>query len=250
MIYIGVAGWQFEHWRCRFYPCDLPPGRWLRYVASRFNTVEVNVTFYRVPEERQLRNWAWETPRDFVFAIKAPKVITHERGLEETEEELRDFLKSVEALGRKKGPILFQLPASFTPSKMPILEKFLSSLSKGAYAVEVRGRSWARRLDELIRLLERYNVAYVINDNPELPPRIAVTADFAYLRLHGHGAGSWHEYCYSEEELRKWAKAIKDLGIEVYAYFLNDYNACAPLNALKLLEILGRRVGRGLFDFS
>jgi len=252
VIYLGVAGWQFDHWRCKLYPCDLPPSRWLRFLSSRFNTVEVNVTFYRVPSERQMRSWAWETPRDFVFSVKAPKSITHDKGLEGAIDELLDFLRAVEALGRKKGPILFQLPASFTPSRMPVLERFLSSLPKGSYAVEVRGRSWLRGVEELVKLLEKYGVAFVISDNPELPARIAVTANFAYLRLHGHGVGNWHEYCYSEEELRRWAKVVESLGVETYVYFLNDYNACAPLNALKLAEILGLRARRSetLMDFS
>jgi len=244
--YIGCSGWWYKDWDERFYPKGISEGSRLKYYARFFNTTEANVTFYRLPSRRVVDGWARRTPRGFIFSVKAPQDITHAARLVYAERKMAKFFDLLEPLKRsgKLGAILFQLPPEFTKTKafMDRLENFLGMLPSGyEYAVEFRHRSWIE--ESTFRLLERYNVAYVIVDEPLLPPDIYITADYAYIRLHGRGKRVWYYYNYNKEELVRWAEKVK-VHVEpevkrLYIYFNNHFRAYAPKNAREFIQLLG-----------
>ena len=202
------------------------------FYAERFGTVEVNMTFYRLPTSRTVRKWYDLTPPDFVFSAKMNRGITHYRKLQDSDKLVRSFLDVMNGLEEKLGPILMQLPPELGPD-LGLLETFLASLPPLQYAVEFRDRDWLQ--PATLRLLERYGVALVLTDPPP-PDHLAATADFAYVRWHGRGGAS---YEYTERELNDWAAALRDLSVdEVYGYFNNDQGGAAPRNAAALSSLL------------
>lgn len=183
MIRIGTSGWRYPEWRDGFYR-NVPQRLWLSHLAAHVATIEINSSFYRLQPPSHYRKWAAETPPEFTFAVKGPKLITHLKRLRHTENELRTFIDSI-ALGPKQGPIIWQLPPTlrFDPG---LLEDFLATLPPGRHAIEPRHESF--RSDAYFDLMHTHNVAHVVSDAPTSPCIEAVTADFAYVRLHGHDA--------------------------------------------------------------
>lgn len=141
-VHVGTSGWHYAHWRGPFYPSDLAPAKMLRYYADRFDTVEINNTFYRLPTTSALETWCQETPKDFCFAVKASRYITHNLKLKNPEQAEQKFLSQVEILGRRLGPILFQLPPGWKVN-VERLEEFLSGLPRRhRYTFEFRNPTW------------------------------------------------------------------------------------------------------------
>jgi uncharacterized protein YecE (DUF72 family) len=230
---IGTSGWNYDHWKGLFYPHDLPRSRWLDYYATVFSTVEVNATFYRQVSGATFEKWRSRTPEGFVWSVKAHRVITHIRRLKDAEASLETFLDAASALGDKLGPILFQLPPSLA-FDAPLAERFFSKLPGGRrYTLEARHQSWTGR--DALAILERHGIAWCISDTAGRYPYLeAVTAGFAYIRLHGSRRLYASEY--TREEIGAWADRIRSWGIPAYVYFDNDYLAFAARNALELQQ--------------
>ena len=236
-IRIGTSGWTYRHWQGRFYPQELSSRKWLEYYCQYFDTVELNSPFYRIPNRRTFESWRERTPRDFLFSVKASRLITHVRKLRGAEEEIRWFFSEVEGLGEKLGPVLFQTPPSLK-ADLQVLKAFLGVLPPGRYAFEFRHPSWFS--PDVYRILEENGATLCIADSPRFPKERIAIGEFLYLRLHG--SQRLYASLYSREELIQWAdfitKAI-DSGVkEVFCYFDNDYEAYAVRNALQLKEIL------------
>ena len=236
-VRVGTSGWHYPHWRGPFYPRDLPPARWLEWYADRFDTVEINNSFYRTPDPETCAAWASQVPAAFRFAVKANRAITHRRKLKDAGALLADFLDRIAPLGRRRGPLLFQLPPRWRCNTARLAD-FLAAVPKGLpCAFEFRDPDWHR--DEVYRLLERHGAAFCIFDLGGTLSPLAVTAPLVYVRLHGPDgpyAGS-----YATPTLRAWARraaAWARAGHEVWIFFDNDERGHAARNALTLRRLL------------
>jgi uncharacterized protein YecE (DUF72 family) len=233
---VGTSGWNYAHWRGRFYPPALPQREWLAYYAQRFPTVEINNTFYRLPRSKAFAQWHRAVPPPFRFAVKASRYITHIKRLRLSRGPVTRLLVRARRLGRGLGPMLFQLPPNFGPDEAR-LERFLNGLPAGPrYAVEFRHAGWHR--ESVYRLLRRRRVACCISDGPDIPLRLVRTAPFVYVRLHGPGGIGAGRY--GSAALLRWAKALRGLCRTgtAYVYFNNDQAGYALDNALRLTDLL------------
>ncbi len=234
---VGTSGWNYPHWRGRFYPRRLPASEWLAYYARWFRTVEVNSTFYRLPASTVFAAWRAVVPGTFTFSIKASRFITHIKRLRAGRAPVRRLLGRARSLRRALGPVLFQLPPTFACDEAR-LTAFLAGLPPGRrYAMEFRHESWHR--ESVYALLRRHRVACCISDGPEIPRYLVRTAPFVYVRLHGPGGIGAGRY--SEARLRWWAGHIRDVagGRTAFVYFNNDQEGFAVKNAARLVELLG-----------
>lgn len=235
--HIGCSGWHYEHWRGLYYPRDLPRSKWLQFYAKQFTTVELNNSFYHLPSEKAFASWHDSTPEDFVFAVKVSRFITHVRKLRNVGSALENFISRASFLGKKLGPLLYQLPPNMRRNDA-LLDNFLASLPPGhQHVIEFRHQGWID--DQVFAILRRHNAALCIFDMPGLSCPVVATSDFAYIRFHG---SQWlYSSCYSEEELSQWAEKITSLGRDikaVYVYFNNDAEAFAVRNAITLKRLL------------
>lgn len=237
-VHIGTSGWHYPHWKGPFYPGDLPDERLLEEYARHFRTVEINSSFYRLPERETFEAWRDTVPQGFLFAVKASRFITHMKKLKDPEEALPRFLERAELLGEKLGPVLFQLPPRWRLD-LDRLRAFLDALPREhRYAFEFRDANWFD--PRVYEALARANAAFCVFDlDGRLSPR-EVTADFAYIRLHGPDGP--YRGRYPDETLAGWAGAIaawRREGKDVYCYFDNDEAGYAPQDALRLQGMLG-----------
>ncbi len=235
-VLIGTSGWNYPSWRGVFYPPDLPSSRWLEFYAGIFSTLEANATFYRSPRPSTFEAWKTRTPQNFLWAVKAHRVITHIKRLKDVGEPLARFFDSLLPLEEKLGPILFQLPPRL-PFHGDQFAEFCDLLKPDyRYTLEVRHPSWLT--DRLFSLLKDHGIAFCISDTAgRYPYHEAVTADFVYIRLHG--STMLYASDYGEEELQEWACKIRKWKRDTFVYFDNTMSANAPKNALRLKEILG-----------
>jgi uncharacterized protein YecE (DUF72 family) len=246
-IYIGTSGWQYYHWRSIFYPENLPSKDWLTYYSQNFKTVEINSSFYHLPRKKTFENWASKVPENFLFAVKVWRRITHLKKLKNVKEDFKNFFERSESLKEKFGPLLFQFPPSFkaTENNVKKLKDFLKfirenkslNLKDKHLAFEFRHQSWFNK--KIYQLLKSYNTALCWADTPYYPYEEVVTADYVYIRLHGHT--KLYASKYSKEELKNYAKKIKKLikeGKTVYVYFDNDAFGYAIQNALELNSLI------------
>lgn len=235
-FFCGACGWNYWHWRGVFYPEELRSWDWLGYYAQFFDTVEINASFYRLPERKTFERWRKATPEGFVFAVKASRYLTHVKKLLDPEEPLQRLLESSEGLGEKRGPLLFQFPPTWEID-LDRLEAFLKILPPGLRTVfEFRNNTW--HTEELWDLLSRYGAAYCMMDSPGLPLHVRRTADFAYLRMHSGGEGTRGNY--TDEALAVWADRIRQMlqDGDFYVYFNNDIHGYAVQNALTLRRMV------------
>ncbi len=240
-LHIGTSGWNYGHWRGPFYPDDLPPRRWLPFYAERFSSVEVNYSFYRLPARSTLEQWREAVPDDFVFAVKANRYITHMKKLKDAREPLQAFYERVEALGAKLGPILFQLPPNWSFNR-DRLARFLSLLAPAhRHAFELRDERWINK--EALELLRAHEAALCIYDFRGRTAPKTLTADWAYVRLHGpQETPYWGAY--DRQTLASWAERIgawRAQGRDVYGYFDNDAAGQAPVDARTLAALCADR---------
>lgn len=230
-IHIGTSGWSYEHLKDVFYPKKLPKAKWLSYLASIFDTVEINVTFYRQPNQKTFEKWFIQTPNDFLFSIKANRFITHIKRLKDTQGSLDRFYNAILPLKDKIGVILFQLPPSlrFDPE---IMEQFLIRIEPTYHtAIEVRNTTFLT--GDFYSLINKYNCAFCWSDTGgRYPYKELITADFLYIRLHGSPV--LYQSSYTEEFLKNFGQKIKDIGLDTFIYFDNDAGGHAPENALWL----------------
>jgi uncharacterized protein YecE (DUF72 family) len=236
-FFIGTSGWNYKHWIGKFYPEDLSVKEWFNYYKDRFSTVELNTSFYHLPKRNTFEKWRINSPDNFIYSVKASRYITHVKKMIEPEEPVKKFFESAEALKEKTGPILFQLPPGWKYNDGRFKE-FLSVLPKNyKYTFEFRNETWWN--DEVLSLLKDNNAAFCMFELAGVRTPQFLTADFAYIRLHGPGGK--YQGSYNDDVLRSWAndflswdKTIK----EVYCYFDNDDSAFAVYNAMRLKELL------------
>lgn len=237
-IWIGTSGWTYDDWRGPFYPRDVAKKDWLPWYATQFVTTEINGSFYRTPALDTVRQWRDSTPAEFIFAWKASKYITHWKRLGKTSPSSIKLMNTrLRALGRKLGPILFQLPPNFEadPDR---LKAFLKMLSKRhRYVFEFRHESWYGA--EILAVLKAYNAALCLSDHHQAPAPWVATARHVYIR--GHGPGGRYKDRYPEKSLKTWAAAIRRWRRgrrEVFVYFDNDQKSAAPHDAQRLRSLL------------
>jgi len=245
-VHLGTSGWSYKEWEGPFYAKG--EKKKLTYYAKFFDTVEIDSTFYAYPSKGMILGATKSTPPGFVFSAKLPKLITHEKKLDlekGAKEDLFRFLRLMMPLMEdgKLGPLLAQLPPSFRYTEgLKRLAGFLDILPTDvSFAVEFRNESWIGKTDAL-DLLREHNVAVTTVDEPLLPPDTTTTADFAFVRWHGHGARPWYNYRYRQDELQEWSKKVEAIATKtkkVYGYFNNHFHGYAVENSLKMMELLG-----------
>jgi uncharacterized protein YecE (DUF72 family) len=233
MLHVGTSSWHYDHWQGPFYPENLPSKERLTYYAGHLATVEINNSFYQLPEAETLRNWRAGTPQGFLFAVKASRYITHMKKLKDPDEPVANFLGRMDKLSDKLGPILFQLPPNWNLN-LGRLRSFLQILPDGyRFAFEFRDSSWFD--EQVYEMLAAHNAAFCIFDLAGgVAPR-QVTADWVYVRLHGPGDA--YQGKYDVETLAGWMGAFSTWirqGKDVYCFFDNDEAGYAVQNALAL----------------
>ena len=252
MIRLGTSGFSYDDWIGEVYPEELPKWQWLPYYARSFNTVELNVTYYRLPDARYVRGWIDRTPEDFLFTVKAHQSLTHERN----EPDVKAFCESIQDLftSGKLGCILAQFPHSFHAN----LENktYLSDLAKNLegypVVVEFRSNDWIR--DDTFQLLRELNLGFCCVDEPRIKglmlPIAVATGPLAYVRFHGRNGEKWwqhefawerYDYTYSDEELEEWIPKIRDLDGQApltLVYANNHYKGQSVNTINKLQKLL------------
>ena len=236
-IHIGTSGWHYKHWKGTFYPPDIKDAQQFEAYLRYFSTVELNNSFYMLPAAGTFENWRKISPKNFVFAVKASRFITHMKKLIVDKASIRKFFSHVSKLEEKLGVILFQLPPRWKVN-VERLKNFISSLPKGyRYTFEFREYSWYN--DEVYTILRDNNCAFCIYELQYHLSPLVVTADFVYVRLHG--PGNKYQGSYSEKTLEEWALRCKDWqkkGKDVFIYFDNDQEGYAAFNAVRLKELV------------
>jgi uncharacterized protein YecE (DUF72 family) len=240
-IRIGCSGFLYDHWRGPFYPEDLPRNLWLDYYCRHFSTVELNVTFYRLPERETFAKWYLATPEGFVFSLKGSRFITHVKKMKDCAEPIEAFYSRASVLKEKLGVILWQLPPTLNMD-VERLKEFLEALRpyRVRNAFEFRNKTWINK--KIFTLFEKENIALCMADHPDFLHNLPVTADFIYIRRHGEGGG--YATSYSTEALREDAKFIKSHSKkkkEVFIYFNNDAFGYAPKNAMELISLIDKK---------
>jgi uncharacterized protein YecE (DUF72 family) len=218
-IHVGTSGFSYKEWKGKFYPDRISPKEMLSFYSRRFDTVEINNTFYRMPKEDLLLGWARQVPDGFIFALKASQVITHIKRLRNVEADTTHLMETVAVLGEKLGPVLFQLPASFAKDHGR-LKGLLDLLPRATVAFEFRHPSWFT--DEVFDLLRERQCALCVSDaEPDPPPEVIKTAGWGYLRLRRPG--------YVDEDLVRWQERIAAQGWdEAYLFFKHEDEAAGP----------------------
>jgi uncharacterized protein YecE (DUF72 family) len=234
-IYVGTSGYSYKEWKGKFYPEKISPKEMLRFYSGRLNTVEINNTFYHMPRESVLTSWAEQVPGDFVFALKAPQVITHLKRLRDVSEETEYLFRTLSVLDRKLGPVLFQFPKSFRKDR-PVLEDFLALIRGGmACAFEFRSPSWLD--DEILDLLREKGASLCIADTDENPAHeIIRTAPWGYLRLRRSD--------YTDADLSQWMERILSQEWErAFVFFKHEDEDAAkgPEMAVRFRELIDSR---------
>jgi uncharacterized protein YecE (DUF72 family) len=237
-VRIGCSGFSYPHWKGIFYPEKLSRRKWFQHYCSVFSTVELNVTFYRLPAPATFDKWYQETPLDFAFSLKGSRFITHVKRLLVKEESLDLFFKGALRLKEKLKVVLWQFPPTFKINTERLIN-FLKLLRgyPARNTFEFRHESWIT--SDVIEICKEHNTALCMADWPAFIDNLPLTSDYVYLRRHGEGGN--YDTCYSKAELKKDAKRIKDYlksGKDVFTYFNNDAYGYAPRNARELIDLL------------
>lgn len=229
--WVGTSGYNYPEWKGSFYPEKMPAAKMLPFYAQAFTTVEINYTFYHLPNQKILAGWDRDTPADFRLTLKAPKRITHIARLRDCGELLGYFTRTAATLGPKLGALLFQLPPYFRKD-LGVLDAFLTQLPAGCCAAfEFRHASWMDA--EVFARLRQQNLALCVADSEKFSTPVEVTASYGYFRLRDEG--------YTPEDLRRWAGIIRESTAacsDVYVYFKHEEAGKGPQFARLLLEAL------------
>lgn len=232
-VRVGTSGYNYPEWKGSFYPETMPAAKMLPYYAERFSTVEINYTFYRMPNETIVAGWSLATPPDFRLTLKAPRRITHDARLRHCADTVRQFLSVASTLGPKLGALLFQLPPNLKLD-LTLFDAFLETLPQGAPAAfEFRHASWFH--EEVFARLRSRNLALCVADSEKLSAPVEITADYAYFRLRDEG--------YVPADIGRWADVIRERTSgcrDVYVYFKHEEEGKGPEFARMLIEALGR----------
>lgn len=240
MFYIGTSGWRYRDWEGIFYPENIKGYNQLKFYSQKFNCVEINSTFYRMPKLQTVYNWLNYIEReDFKFFIKVHRSITHLRKLKDCDPLMEDFISRFTVLKNNLGGFLLQLPPSFkyTDKYLESLAYFIKKLpSEFNFAIEFRHPSMWNK--DIYKLLKEFLITLVVIDAPYLPftPEVE-TGYFKYFRFHGHSR--WYNYCYSKEELEKFKFIITSPPVKTtYIFFNNDYKGYALKNAEEIRKLI------------
>jgi uncharacterized protein YecE (DUF72 family) len=240
-LHIGTSGWSYRHWSGIFYPPQIKPDKYLEYYITMFSCVELNASFYHLPKEMTVTGWVKRTPETFKFCPKLSRFITHQRKLQHVEDSLQRYFEVFEEMKSRMGPVLIQLPPGMKFDRQltaDFLEVLIKQYDSYRFAFEVRHKSWIT--DEFMAMLADHAMAFVIADSGRRYPYYeAVTADFVYLRFHGHEM--LYASDYGDAALAQYAVKIVhwlDEGKEVWIFFNNDFHGYAVQNALRLKEIV------------
>lgn len=237
MIFAGTSGWSYQHWREVFYPGGLPQSKWLQHYVKFFNSVELNVTFYRLVKKKTFQNWRKNTPEDFYFVAKGSRFITHIKKLKDIKQPLDLFLDRALGLEEKLALVLWQLPPNFKKDTKRLAD-FSKLLKKTnlKHSFEFRNDTWFD--EEVYNLLKEHNFCLCIAHSPNFPCHRVITADFLYLRFHG--GELLYSSNYSDKELKDWAKFAREYkkSKDIFAFFNNDAYGYAVKNALRFRELL------------
>ncbi len=235
--WIGCSGFSYDRWRNDFYPPKLAKRRWFEFYCEHFNTVELNVTFYRFPRPETLRQWYDRSPEDFRFTVKVPRLITHYKRFINVTKESADFYNAVaEGLSDKLGTILFQLHPGIIFSDEN-LERIIEAIDPGfSNTIEFRHESWWN--EKVFTTLKKNGISFCSISYPGLPGNVVKTNDTVYYRFHG--VPQLYKSPYSDEQLQGiWSQINPLKGVkDVYAYFNNDIDVAAVFNAKKLQDIV------------
>ena len=239
-VWIGTSGWSYEHWTGVLYPAGLRTERRLECYVQRFQTVELNASYYRWPSDAAFDSWQRRLPEGFVLSVKAPRSLTHVKRLHEPEAWLTRIVNGLAHLGARRGVLLVQLPPTMA-CDLERLAYFLACVPRDVpLCMEFRHPSWHQ--EPTFNLLEEHGAAYCVMSGANLPCVLRVTAAFAYVRLHGPDEQHLYGGAYSDNDLHWWAARIDEwrtMGRDVFVYFNNDGSGHAVRNALSLRAILG-----------
>ena len=234
MIRVGTSGYNYPEWKGSFYPTDLPTKQMLPYYSTRFSTVEINYTFYRMPSEQALANWAKVTPDGFSFTLKAPRRITHDARLRDCKDLLDTFCGRARTLGPKLGVLLFQLPP-YLRKNIEALGTFLEWMPEDVRAAfEFRHDTWLT--EDVFALLKERNLALCIADSEKGTTPLVATADYGYLRLRDEG--------YQEPDIARWANTVMEreaVWEDTFVYFKHEAEGKGAEFAQALIESLEPR---------
>ena len=229
-LHVGTSGYNFPEWRGSFYPPKLPSAKWLEYYAQQLDTVEINYTFYRMPNAKTIAGWDAATPDTFTFVLKAPQRITHFARLQNIDEPLRLFLDTTRKLNTKFGAILFQLPPNFKKDIDKLGDLLTQFPPDVRAACEFRHASWWS--DDVFELLRSTNTALCVADTEEGTTPLVATADFGYIRLRDEG--------YDETGLREWMTKVQTLGsawTDAFVFFKHEEKGMGPKLAREFLQL-------------
>lgn len=253
-IFIGTQGWNYAAWVGAFYPRGTRASEYLSTYARGFHAVEVDSTFYAVPEARAVRGWAERTPPDFTFALKMPKEITHQRRLRDADGPLSEFLDRARELGPRLGPILLQMGPDFAPDELPAVERFVENLPRDLrFAVELRQSRWMDSdvLPNVLELLAHHGVALALSDGRWIPRQTMLelaeraTAEFLYVRWMGpdREITDYSRVQFDRsEEIRVWSDVLKRAANtrDVFGFFNNHFAGHSPASAREMQRLLGQ----------
>ena len=234
--YFGCSGWHYDDWKGRFYPGELETEEWLAYYSERFNSVEVNNTFYREPKPGTIDDWHRESSYPFKFSLKGHRYITHQKKLNDVGDSIRRMYDLADRLRRKFGCLLWQLPPNLHRDDER-LKRFCRELDTSyRNVIEFRHASWFDAA--VFDILEDHGIAYCMISAHGFDDFVRVTSDTAYMRFHGK-AEEWYRYQYRKNELRTWAEALGALPADqLYVHFNNDYEGHAIENCRTLRELM------------
>lgn len=234
--HIGCSGFYYNHWKGSFYPDDLPKSKWFSFYAEQFKTLELNITFYRFPLDATFEGWYKKTPDNFLFAVKAPRVITHYKKFNETKELMQEYYsRLIKGLKEKLGPVLFQLPPSSKYSDELLLNIIDTLDNNYRNVVEFRHDSWWN--EKVYKELGKHNISFCGMSHPKLPDDIIANTKTLYYRFHG--AEELYKSKYSVQELTAFVNQVKKFKNleEVYIYFNNDIGGSAIENSQQLIRL-------------
>jgi uncharacterized protein YecE (DUF72 family) len=228
-LHVGTSGYSYKEWKGSFYPEKISAKDMLRFYSERLSTVEINATFYRLPQKSTLENWKQQVPKNFRFSLKAPQRITHFKRLNEVADDTKYFLDLAATLEDQLGVVLFQLPPNMKKD-LPRLETFLSALpTQPRAAFEFRHPTWFD--DDVLELLRTRNCALCVSDTDDMPvTHIDQTADWGYLRLR--------RVLYSEEHLKDWLTRVREQNWnETFVFFKHEDEGTGPRLAAEFLQL-------------
>src|SRR5690606_26584481 len=238
-IWIGTSGWHYKHWKGTFYPEGLADSKQFDFYKKKFKTVELNNSFYMLPESKTFDGWRKAAPKNFLFSVKMSRFITHMKKLNVGKNDINKFLNRAAHLGEKLGPVLFQLPPRWKKN-VERFERLLNILPKGyRYTFEFRDHTWYD--EEIYALLRKHSASFCIYELEYHTSPIEVTSDLVYIRLHG--PGKKYQGSYNKRTLKKWAERCRKWqkeGRDVFVYFDNDQQGFAARNAIDLSLELGK----------